>query len=132
MFKEYSEFVDGVTSDASKDLKVFVAHLVKLDKTSHVNIPRLITGGIGMNAEAGEFADIVKKLAFHGKMIDGDTEAHLKKELGDVFWYWIQNCIALNLDPMDVIAANQEKLEARYKEGKFTAAQSATRKEGDI
>jgi NTP pyrophosphatase (non-canonical NTP hydrolase) len=56
----------------------------------------------------------------------------MKRELGDVIWYWINACRALNLDPNDVIAENVKKLEARYPGGSFDASYSENRKEGDI
>ena len=39
----------------------------------------------------------------------------MKRELGDIMWYWITACAALDLDPFEVISENQ-KLEARYGE----------------
>jgi hypothetical protein len=34
-------------------------------------------------------------------------------------WYWIQNCLALDLDPNEVIAKNFEKLKDRHPDGEF-------------
>jgi NTP pyrophosphatase (non-canonical NTP hydrolase) len=56
----------------------------------------------------------------------------MKRELGDIMWYWINACRALNIDPNDVIAENVKKLEARYPGGSFDAFYSENRKEGDI
>jgi hypothetical protein len=41
-------------------------------------------------------------------------------------WYWVTACMALYLDPTEVILENQKKLEARYGE-KFTVNQSEVR-----
>ena len=58
---------------------------------------------MGLSSEGGEFAEIVKKLIFQGKPYDEDTQFHLKRELGDIIWYWVNSCRALDLDPNEVI-----------------------------
>ena len=55
----------------------------------------------------------------------------MKRELGDIMWYWVTACAALKLDPFEVINENQQKLEARYGE-KFAVQRSEIRKEGDL
>ena len=65
-FNKYSEFVDAVTSDESKDFVTLADRLVELDKKG-ANIERLLTAGVGLNAEAGEFLEIIKKMIFQGK-----------------------------------------------------------------
>ena len=55
----------------------------------------------------------------------------MKRELGDIMWYWATACAALGLDPHEVIAENQKKLEARYGE-QFEVQRSEIRKEGDL
>ena len=55
----------------------------------------------------------------------------MKRELGDIMWYWATACAALDLDPHEVIAENQKKLEARYGE-KFEVQRSEVRKDGDL
>ena len=52
-FKKYTQFVDGVTSDESKDFLALSDRLVALDEKG-ANIERLMTGAIGINAEGGE------------------------------------------------------------------------------
>ena len=55
----------------------------------------------------------------------------MKRELGDIMWYWVTACMALKLDPVEVILENQKKLEATY--GKeFTINQSEVRAKGDL
>ena len=53
-------------------------------------------------------------MVFQGKPLDDDTIFHMKRELGDIMWYWINACRALELDPNEVIAENVKKLESRY------------------
>jgi len=97
-----------------------------------INVPLVITCAMGMSGEAGEFSEIFKKVIFHKKPFTEETLAHASKELGDVIWYWTNACRALGLDPNQVIADNVTKLEARYPGGKFDAAFSEKRAEGDV
>ena len=55
----------------------------------------------------------------------------MKRELGDIMWYWATACVSLGLDPYEVISENQKKLEARYGE-KFEVDRSEIRKDGDL
>lgn len=127
--KEYSQFVDKVTSSESKDRQAFQQ---RLDFLSADDVPRLLTAALGLSAESGEFTEIVKKLVFQGKALSDETRTHMIKELGDVIWYWTQGCMALGIDPNEVINKNKEKLLARYPDGEFNVDQSENRKQGDI
>ena len=97
-----------------------------------VNVPLLLTSGIGLASEGGEFNEIVKKMFFQGKPLTEENVFHMKRELGDIMWYWANACNALGLDPNDVIAENVRKLEARYPGGSFDAHYSENRKAGDL
>ena len=129
--KDYEEFVSTVTSTESQNLSHLTRRMSELD-TDDVNIALLMTGAMGISSEGGEFAEIVKKALFQGKPLDDDTIFHLKRELGDIMWYWINSCRALGLDPNDVIKENVFKLESRYPGGKFDAYFSENRKQGDL
>ena len=129
---KYAEFVKTICSETSKDAEVFVEHVRKLHNTSNVNIPLLLTSGVGIASEGGEFNEIVKKIFFQGKPLDADNIFHMKRELGDIMWYWMNACNALGLDPNAVIAENVSKLEARYPGGSFDAHHSEKRKAGDL
>jgi NTP pyrophosphatase (non-canonical NTP hydrolase) len=87
---------------------------------------------MGLAAEGGEFVEIPKKIIFQGKPVNEENIFHMKRELGDIIWYWINACRALNLDPNDVIAENVRKLESRYPGGSFDAYYSENRKQGDL
>jgi len=119
---KYKHFVDEVTSKESKDSAVLVERLWELNM--FVEIPRLLTASIGLGSESGEFSEIVKKCMFQGKPLDEDAKHHMG--------YWTQACLALHLDPNDVIIKNVEKLKKRYPGGEFDASKSEQRKEGDI
>jgi len=91
-----------------------------------------LTAGMGLSAERGEFNEIIKKMFFQGKPLNEENVFHMKRELGDIMWYWMNACTALGLDPNDVINENVKKLESRYPGGKFDAWHSENRKQGDL
>jgi NTP pyrophosphatase (non-canonical NTP hydrolase) len=136
----YKDFVEAVTSKASNDLTTFMDRCDELDGNyigdgvhgPDINVPLLLTACLGLAAEGGEFIEVPKKMFFQGKPLTEAEVFHLKRELGDVMWYWINACRALNLDPNDVIAENVRKLESRYPGGSFDAYHSENRKEGDL
>lgn len=136
---KYTTFVEAVTSKASNDLTTFIDRLDQLDANYEdgkhgpdVNVPLLLTAAIGLGSEAGEFQEIVKKIMFQGKPLNEETAFHMKRELGDIIWYWTNACRALHLDPNDVIAENVNKLQSRYPGGHFDPFYSENRKEGDL
>jgi NTP pyrophosphatase (non-canonical NTP hydrolase) len=129
-FNKYTEFVDEVTSDASKDFLALSERLVALDEKG-ANIERLLTASVGINAEGGEFMEIVKKMVFQGKAYNEDNREHLIIELGDIMWYVAQACIALEVSLDDVVARNVQKLLKRYPEGAFDVYFSENRASDD-
>lgn len=129
---KYKEFVSAVTSVESNDTKAMTKRLDKIETETNVNMALLLTGAIGLSSEGGEFAEIVKKCVFQGKPLDQDTRFHIKRELGDILWYWINSVRALGLDPNSVIEENVNKLKARYPDGEFDVYYSENRKEGDL
>lgn len=131
MLDKYTKFVDGVTSPASKEITAYIDAIIQLNEDG-CNIARLDTAFTGLCSESGEANDLVKKLKFHGKEWSPAIREHLIKELGDVAWYWAQACLALDVDPEDVLIANVKKLEARYPGGKFSIEKSENRVTGDI
>ena len=129
-FKRYEEFVDAVTSDASKDFVSLADRLGELDREG-ANIERLTTAGVGLAAESGEFLEIVKKMVFQGKPWNDDNREHLIIELGDVMWYVANACKALDISFDDVIRGNVRKLEKRYPGGSFSVEKSEVTAAGD-
>ena len=129
-FKKYEEFVSAVTSDASTNFVDFTDRIGELDREG-ANIERLLTSGVGINAEGGEFLEIIKKMIFQGKPWDKDNKEHLVIELGDLMWYVAQACMALEVSFDEVIERNVKKLEKRYPGGKFDVHYSENRKKGD-
>jgi len=129
MIDDYAKFVDHTTSMESKDYIALVDRLWAIEDTA--NLPRLLTAVIGMQSETGEFAEIVKKCVFQGKELDNSTKFHLKRELGDIIWYWSQGVMSLGYTPSEIIQENINKLEKRYPNG-FETIRSENRAEGDI
>ena len=116
---KYKQFVEQVTSLESNDTDYLTQRLIKLEQETNVNIALLLTGAIGLSSEGGEFAEIIKKCIFQGKPLDKDTRFHIKRELGDILWYWINSVRALGIDPNTVIEENVNKLKSRYPGGEF-------------
>lgn len=86
---------------------------------------RLIISALGLAGEAGEFANLVKKLTAHGHMISNDV---LADELGDVMWYVAEAATACGLSLGDIGRQNIEKLRRRYPDG-FDEGRSINREE---
>ena len=129
-FDKYAIFVDGVTSDPSKDYQSFTESLDNLDREG-ANIQRLLTAAVGLSAEGGEFMEIVKKMVFQGKPWNDDNREHLIIELGDAMLYVMQACSALDVSLEDVVAKNVDKLKKRYPGGEFDVYKSENRSVDD-
>ena len=154
-FDKYAIFVDGVTSNPSKDYKSFLDSIEYLDFVAGVtsmpsqdsdilearidelvangaDIPHLLTAALGLTAESGEFTEVVKKILLQGKPYNEDNVFHMKRELGDICWYLAQACMALDTTFDEIIEMNVDKLKARYPGGEFDVHKSENRREGDL
>ena len=129
-FNKYEEFVANVTSDASTNFVDFADRIGELDREG-ANIERLLTAGVGINAEGGEFLEIIKKMVFQGKPWNEDNKEHLIIELGDIMWYVAQATQALDISMEDVLDTNIRKLSKRYPDGTFDAYFSENRAAND-
>jgi len=129
-FERYEEFVAAVTSNASTNFVDFADRIGELDREG-ANIERLLTAGVGINAEGGEFLEIIKKMVFQGKPWNEDNREHLIIELGDLLWYVAQATMALGISFDEVIATNVKKLEKRYPDGTFDIYFSENRAAND-
>ena len=131
-FNDYAKFVVSTTSEESLDTVKLCEKLVNLSLDHPLTeFSQLLTASIGMQAESGEFSEVIKKIIFQGKEYNEDERFHLMRELGDVLWYWVQGCTALGYTPQEVMEENIRKLESRYPNG-FEVAMSENRQEGDI
>lgn len=71
---------------------------------------------IGASTETGELLDAYKKAFAYGKFLD---KTNIGEEIGDIFWYLINLCRMLNLDPEELMDACIKKLKIRFP-NKFT------------
>jgi NTP pyrophosphatase (non-canonical NTP hydrolase) len=70
---------------------------------------------LGLAGEAGEVANIVKKIQRdHGGIINDDIRAKLKDELGDVLWYISACADELDITLNEIAAFNVDKLARRH------------------
>ena len=128
---KYIDFVSQTTSRPSTYFQDLATRLAELEGQG-ADVPKLTTAALGITAEAGEFAEIVKKIFLQGKPYEEANIVHMKKELGDIMWYMAQACMALDTDFDELMQMNVDKLSARYPEGTFNVHYSENRKEGDL
>jgi len=70
---------------------------------------------LGLNGEAGEVAEKVKKvLRDKNGVFDDDSKFETAKELGDVLWYITAAARDLGYDLKQIASINIEKLESRH------------------
>ena len=89
----------------------------------------LNAAALGLNGEAGEIADHVKKVMFHGHPLDDETRDKIAKEIGDILWYCAMGARGIGLGLSEIARMNVEKLKKRYPEG-FSTDRSITRPDG--
>ena len=130
--EKYLDFVDGVTSEPSKDFAMLLKRLTELEVEHDADLSHLLTAALGLTAEAGEFTEVVKKIIFQGRPYTEPNVFHLKRELGDICWYIAQACMALDTTFDEIIEMNVEKLKARYPGGEFDVHHSENRQQGDL
>lgn len=135
--KEYSEIVKSVTSPPSESIDAMIERLqdlkVKSMEEHNVNVSLFMTGAVGLSCEANEILEIMKKIVFQGKPLhDEKVLFHLKREMGDILWYYVNTLRALGLTLEEVIEENVTKLNARYPEKKFSVFHSENRQENDL
>lgn len=88
-------------------------------------INRLLNGVMGLNGEAGEVIDLVKKALFQGHELKKED---MIQELGDVLWYIALCCETIDVSMEEVANANIVKLVKRYPDG-FSNKDSIERKD---
>ena len=131
LLEEYTDFVDKVTSESSKSTDKMRERIDYLNSRD-IEMSRLLTAGIGLSGEVGEFNEIIKKIMFQEKSFDDVAHEHMIRELGDIMWYVAQACIALKVDLVDVLNGNKEKLLKRFPQKQFNEREDANRDLGDV
>ena len=81
LLEEYTDFVDKVTSEASKSTDKMRERINYLN-SKDIEMSRLLTAGIGLSGEVGEFNEIIKKIMFQEKAFDVVAHEHMRRELG--------------------------------------------------
>ncbi|MBQ9271094.1 MAG: hypothetical protein IJ218_02365 [Alphaproteobacteria bacterium] len=128
-FKNYTDFVDSVTAEVSKNDAAFTERFKQLSVQLGGNYSRLDNAIAGLAGESGEVADLWKKVKYHGLEYDAQTREKFQKELGDVCWYLFQTAYALNMPMNEIIDANVAKLKQRHSHG--FSAEYMQQKKGD-
>lgn len=132
-FNKYTEFVKAVSSEPTNNVDAMIDRITELaNNYPNLNISLMMNSAIGLGSEGGEVEEVIKKVIWQGKELNEETVFHLKRELGDVIWYWTNMCRALGFSPESIIEENVNKLESRYPGGKFDVHYSENRKEGDL
>ena len=96
--------------------------------TDPVPYIRVLEGLMGLNGEAGEAIDLMKKVLFQDHEFDRE---HMAKELGDIAWYLAVSADAIGYDLESILQMNVDKLRTRYPDG-FSTEQSLHRSANDI
>lgn len=109
-------------------LSVYVTLGAITNPEDNLSSVRLLEGLIGLNGEAGEAMDILKKVLFQGHKLDRE---HVALELGDIAWYLALAADAIGYDLETIFQKNIDKLKARYPDG-FETEKSQNRREDDI
>ena len=116
MSEEYIDFVNSVTSKSTKNQSDLLEALDIMEEQG-ATPSRLLTTALGLNGEAAEFSELIKKCIFQGKEFNENTKSKLKSELSDVMWYIAQGCIALDTTIEELMEINTHKLQERYPDG---------------
>jgi len=116
-FSDYSDFILSVTADVSKNDELYAERFKLLSEKLNGRFSRMDNSIAGLAGEAGEVADMWKKIKFHNLEYNDETREKLIKELGDICWYLFSVADVLDISIEDVININIEKLKARHAHG---------------
>lgn len=87
----------------------FISQFARYPYAGTGEVGELTYVALGLNGEAGEFAEKVKKLIRDGVFVKEDAA----KELGDVLWYTARAAEALGYSLEDIAQMNIDKLSSR-------------------
>ena len=99
--------------------KTYQAAALKTWRTDLTHRERIANAALGISGEAGEIAEMVKKLLYHDKPFH-DVEMLL--ELGDLLFYVAAAAHEIGYTLDEVMQANVEKLAKRHPQGVFDPA----------
>ena len=98
------------------------------EDTPEIELGGVLNAALGLSGEVGELNDMLKKWVFHEKQLD--TE-HLKREIGDIYWYLALICDSFEFNLDEIMQINIDKLKARYPKG-FDTYRANHRQAGDV
>ena len=116
-FDDYKNFIYSVTADVSKNDELFAERFKLLSKQLKGRYSRMDNSIAGLAGEAGEVADMWKKIKFHSLEYNAETREKLIKELGDICWYLFSVADVLDVSVEEIINKNITKLKARHEHG---------------
>ena len=116
-FSDYNAFIYSVTADVSKSDELFEQRFKLLSEKLKGRYSRMDNSIAGLAGEAGEVADMWKKIKFHSLDYNDETREKLIKELGDICWYLFSVADVLDISVEEIINKNIEKLKARHSHG---------------
>lgn len=107
-FNEYQAF----TKTTAKYHEIFHRHFGAESGSE------FLYGALGLNGEAGEIANKIKKLyRDRDGAVDDEFKDMIKKELGDVLWYVARISDDFGITLQEVAEGNVEKLSSRKERG---------------
>ena len=112
---DYTEFVNNLRADKGWG----VMQGVTRGLSGHI-----LHSAVGMSSETGEVLGHIKKVIWQGHCLDVD---YIKKELGDILYYFTFLCDLIATDIDEVRKLNIEKLTKRYPDGVFDKERSINR-----
>jgi NTP pyrophosphatase (non-canonical NTP hydrolase) len=107
-----------------KYIQTFADYKIAIDPTviypQATKIEALQYLALGLNGEAGEVAEQIKKaMRNDGGALSVERLVLLKKEIGDVLWYLTRLADELETNLAEIATENVEKLLARKEQGKL-------------
>lgn len=105
-------------------LNTYMAEAGKTAQYPTEGLLGLSYAALGLNGEAGEVAEKIKKLIRDGQGEDPEDlisakRTEIAKEIGDVLWYVSAMCRELGVSMEEVAQMNIEKLQSRQKRNKI-------------
>ena len=108
-FEDYKDFIYSVTADVSRSDELFEQRFKLLSEKLKGRYSRMDNSIAGLAGEAGEVADMWKKIKFHSLEYNDETREKLIKELGDICWYLFSVADVLDISVEEIINKNIER-----------------------
>jgi NTP pyrophosphatase (non-canonical NTP hydrolase) len=109
-----------------KDYPEYVGSLLNRENYRPDIVDNILHATCGLSGETGELLDMIKKVVWQKHPLNREK---VKKELGDIRFYYQALLNFFEITDEEVINGNIEKLTARYPDNKFDPSRSLNRKE---